>query len=886
MQTEEHVANLSQKIDENESRSAPPSQGTAEQELLGLFGLDRFTGSDEKATMFKVDTPAGWECHRAQPWAYLKLQSSSLPDQGWKIHVSSVEASAYQVLSIVSRIAFERGISFKHLVDVGQLRSSNSKYADRASAGKFIALYPVSEEELEVVLRELDSRLQGMSGPYVLSDVQFGKAPVYVRYGAYSEMWTITEDGVQVLALRDDSGELVEDMRQPEFHVPPFVSVPRFLSEIVRERLQPTDGTLSALLEGYKFERVLHFNNGGGVYLLRDESTQALVIMKEGRANAGWDPRGMDAFSRVRYEYSNLLVLSGTQLVPKPLDFRTLGDHAFLFEEFVDGLDMHSWVASRYPYSYTYDLDGYVEEALEVLGKLEVAVGEVHSSGFALMDLQPTNIIVSTSGDVRFIDLESCCAVSGDQARSRIGTPGFMPKGEHTPVGRDNYALLQLALNLFCPTTSLTALSDSVVDTQLTYIAKHFPDRVVSKLRALLGKAAAELTNSRLTSYRLASDGSLEIDSLLAGVTLGIERTRADESNSGDFSGLYPIGASASSKCSQLALEHGLAGLLFALDSEGRNSDDDVRVIAQAAAELRAPVPGLLDGMTGVSVFLSARGRHREAMDLYRRVRSKSRGKNNLSIRSGLAGELIGQIAIYTLNQAPEMLIEIEASVEELSGYVARPPAAIVSPGRMSAIPLGLIDGWSGVALSLTMAAKALGANDLYDVAREAIELDFKNMVLAPDGSLQANDGFRMMPYLADGSGGLGLALALIPIAHRRSGDDRTLARVLQACQARVSISGGLFHGRAGLLLCIAVIGALRFETSQGVAGFSEQFSLLSLHLFTWIGEAGVYLSADDNRRLSLDLASGSAGLAFLIRIMKQSPDDDISRWLKAMLVP
>ncbi|NEE43927.1 hypothetical protein G3M55_04785, partial [Streptomyces sp. SID8455] len=70
---------------------------------------------------------------------------------------------------------------------------------------------------------ELSTALAGRSGPYVLSDLRIGDAPVYTRYGAYVPRWCADADGSRVLALRDPSGQLVPDERGVVFRTPSWV---------------------------------------------------------------------------------------------------------------------------------------------------------------------------------------------------------------------------------------------------------------------------------------------------------------------------------------------------------------------------------------------------------------------------------------------------------------------------------------------------------------------------------------------------------------------------------------------------------------------------------------------------------------------------------------
>jgi hypothetical protein len=805
---------------------------------------------------FSASFTENWSSHCASPWTHVAPIGASIPEQGWKTHVSATAATAHQALAVVSAIAVDLGVPFKHLSTLADFLAFNSKYADRASGGKFIALYPRDEAQLAELLTHLTTALAGFPGPFILSDAQHGDAPVFVRYGAFRELWS-TVHGHDVLCIRDPDGNPVEDRREPQFSVPDFVDVPDFLEAVVRTRLHPEDDSLDVLLDGRTVEHVMHFTNGGGVYLLIDAHGRR-VIMKEGRPDAGVDPRGVDASRRVRHEHANLVALADTGVTPLPHGFRSAGGHGFLFEEYVDGDSLHSWIAQHYPFSYAASVNEYERDALIVVTALVDAVERVHARGFAVMDLQPSNVIVRADLTVRLIDLESCCPLTAVRADTYIGTPGFVPRVEHTPLQRDSYALMQLALDTFLPLTALSAVSDTVIDRSAEIITARFSGAVVTLLDELRAAGESVRDDAGLVSCAAIPGTPAEAAVLLAA---GLRRARRTADT---FP--YPLdsgGALHPSTAYSVGLQDGLAGIMF-------GARDDLLETANCASlaasvqEIPTPRRGLFTGLTGAALLLQ----RRDPSNDYRALIGKARPADpwNVSLRSGSAGELLAAVLLARDSQQRD--VALMDALETVRTAVRNPAADIVSPGNGTDRPLGLLDGWSGVAYALATAADHLDDDGLFDEARDALELDLPNLVRASDGSLQADDGQRMMPYLADGSAGIGIALSAIPVEHRRIGDDEILHGIAMACRARVCVSAGLFHGRAGLVLALA---ALDIDDIDGVTVadvVSEQLELLAPHLFLAADDGSLFVAADDNTRLGTGFAEGAAGVAYMFRLL------------------
>src|SRR5262249_4960444 len=159
---------------------------------------------------------------------------------------------------------------------------------------KLVTIYPVDDTTCEKILMELGEVLDGEPSPYILTDMRWGRGPLYVRYGAFVNRRCLSEDGQLVAAMEDDTGALVPDGRDPVCRVPPWVKLPDFLAPhfAARNAVTLTDVP-------YTVERVVHFSNGGGIYVGRCTRTGEQVVLKEGRPHSGLDGQGHDAVARV-----------------------------------------------------------------------------------------------------------------------------------------------------------------------------------------------------------------------------------------------------------------------------------------------------------------------------------------------------------------------------------------------------------------------------------------------------------------------------------------------------------------------------------------------------------------------------------------------------------
>lgn len=382
----------------------------------------------DKSEKFRIEPAKSlfggkWVITEERPWKYYTFPDS-LPEQGWKLHVSVIPDDAEKVLNEVAPVLSKTMTSFKHLVDLGTLKSMLVKYANRAQCGKFITIYPSDDSKLADLCAELVPILKKYSGCDILTDCRIPGTTLHSRYGAFKRMNVRNDEGELVPAIKHPDGHLIPDKRETRFYIPDWVEVPDILKEAVVER---TSANLPAdAFDPYEIKSVMHYSNSGGVYKAINKITGEQVVIKEARPFTGLDGNGLWAQDRLRIERDVLKDLIEVKGVAKYIDYLKIAGHEFLVEELADGSEITRWTAQNYPFNKKQNPSQYLKKAAKIAVNLKTAVKQIHDAGWVMSDVQPKNIIVTSDLNVRMIDFET--AVKADEPIIRgVATPGFVP---------------------------------------------------------------------------------------------------------------------------------------------------------------------------------------------------------------------------------------------------------------------------------------------------------------------------------------------------------------------------------------------------------------------------------------------------------------------------
>ncbi|MGW7679270.1 class III lanthionine synthetase LanKC [Kribbella sp. NPDC054772] len=779
--------------------------------------------------------PEHWQHVPGEQWMHYAPEDLELAKQGWKIHVSARLQDVERTLEAVWEYCVPRGIAFKFLRNEAVLVMVNSKAAPRGSSGKLVTIYPTDDAQLELVLKELNEILHSVEGPYILSDLRYADGPLFTRYGAFVSRYCLNQAGERVLALEGPHGTLVPDHRGPTFVTPPWVELPKFLQPHLDARNAVTTNDLAYTIDG-----VIQFSNGGGVYLGHHTESGDRVVLKEGRPYAGLDMAGRDAVTRIAHERDILEQLDGLDAVPRTHDYLQLGDHHFLVQEHIDSVSLQRELVRRYPLTHPdateADKAAYAEWATAMVAKVGAAVGQLHERGVVFCDLHPDNLLLDVNGKLTLIDFEVATKAE-DQARSTLAHPGYAAPPDRQGIDVDRYALACIALSVYAPqATILLNLHPGKAFQLADMIAETFPVP-----RAELDEAVTTIVGAAATNdlHDLPLPGKADWTEVRAALATAIVASatpeRTDRLFPGDIAQFRDGGG--------LDLATGAAGVLYALAKTGAGRfpeyDDWLRKRA-----VDAPAgPGLYDGLHGVAHVLDELGYRQDALDLIDRTLADDWSSRELGLHSGLAG-----IGLNLLHFDTESTLRARA-VRVLDLVADRLHADVpeISGGQYPRA--GLMYGSSGPALLFLNAFEQLGDTGLLDLAEIAIRQDLKRTVLTEDGMRQINQGWRTLPYLEEGSAGIALVLERY-LRHRPSEELAvTLQELMRVTHCSYYVQPGLFMGRAGLLLTAAALGDEVDELIHGLGWHAMPF------------EGGLAFPGNQLLRLSMDLATGSAGV-------------------------
>ncbi|MEU3560574.1 class III lanthionine synthetase LanKC [Kitasatospora sp. NPDC006786] len=787
--------------------------------------------------------PEGWRGRTQGVWEVLAPPGGPrLPEQGWKVHVSATPESAEETIETAWRVCRRLGLPWKYLRSRLVVAVTNAKYADRSASGKVVTVYPRTAAELETVLAELDEALGGRPGPYVLSDLRWNQGPVSVRYGGFALMWCELPDGTRVPAVEDPDGRLVPDARRPRFTVPEWASTPDFLAE----RIAAAAADAGAGLGRYRVVKALHFSNAGGVYLAEDEDGRQVVI-KEARPHAGLDASETDAVARLLVERDVLERIGHLPFVPELYEYFTSWEHHYLVMEYIPGESFSAWLGREYPLTRhrpdARTLADFAGLAVTRLALVEECVAALHREGVAFGDLHHRNIMIRPDGTVALVDFELSTPLDTPRRRT-LGAPGFTDPAITDAREADLFALGCCQLAAFVSLTALTRRNPAVVGGLLELVAESFPTVPAGFAERMAERLALSPALRPHLGARPAAGPRAELTAaaLLRGIDGAATPGREDRLHPGDVAGLRPGGA--------LGLAYGSSGVLLARHLAGAAPDEE-QLDWLAAVVRRAPADtpaGLYDGLAGAGWLFHRLG-HPDAPNVVDRL---------------LAGPLPSSLGLYGgLTGVAQLLLEAGATDEALA--LAAKAAGRIGEAGLLDRP-GLLRGWSGPAVLFARCARLTGDTAWAEAAERAVRCDLRHGRLVDD-MLQTYSSGRLLPYLAEGSAGVALAVLALPDAQAEAlGAERVLEAAARAGAVRVVVQGGLFNGRAGLAYTLFQVAA-RLPHWQAEA--EDQLRLVELHLAPH--QDGSVLHGDQLIRLSTDLATGSAG-ALLALAAAKSP--------------
>lgn len=851
---------------------------------------------------------AGWTSATEGVWTRWRPDGVPSPDEGWKIHVSTVRDRVQHTLDTVAAICCEERVPFQHLSGSSFFMSIHHKHAPRAQAGKFCTVLPPDADTAGRLMERLSTALQGEEGPYILSDRRFRDSRVvHYRYGAFTDRRRVEPNGGTVPLVRDGSGRDVPDVRAPRFVLPAGVEDP-FAG--------PAEPHSGPVLLGGRFQvtGVIRHANGGGAYRATEVATGRPVFVKEARGHNGFAQDGGDARARLRREHDMLRLVHDRApgRCPEPIAYVTEWEHDFLVTEFVAGMPFLQWVAVNSPLG---GLDvpadrhtGYLGTVEAMLAGLRADLDELHRAGVRFGDLGAGNVLVCGAGSpggtgtagggwdpqltARLIDFEAA-AEGADDGGADGDAHGFAALAlcalfpfssplERDPRGR--LALYRRDVELSGPIPEAlwrtatrfqeeggggsgggTDGSRTGGDGTRSGGRTGPADRTGSTGRTPAGSrtAAPEPAASVWelpTPDELDREPAAALVGLRNGLAAGLLAMARPDGEPWVFPP-SPDGCIRNTHC----VEHGTAGVLHALRCAGTPIPDEL--IARFRSDVMDPAvvlpPGLQAGRAGIAWVLADLGLYEEAEQLLLAAAADPLANASLRLAHGASGVAMAHLAMCGRIDSDRLL---RNALRVGKTLVADPDRARTDAGTP-----GLEAGLSGPALFLH--ALGLHTGDA-QYTRAAVALMHSELdALANGGRGGGSSGGAgrtpVLAHLSNGSAGVATALTRIAAS---TGDERLLVSlpgVLRASRATCSVEPGLYAGVAGRAFALAEHAARTGDAPDRAAAVRVATGLAKYAIRR---PDGLRVIGSLEERFHADLGSGSAGVLLAVSHVLRAP--------------
>jgi serine/threonine protein kinase len=840
----------------------------------------------------KAHLKDGWKISRQGVWYNVLLSEDQLPDQGFKIHISATSRTAGEVMQRVIPICLEKQTAFKALIDGFILDFTNSKNYARASSGKFMTIYPKSQQECGDLLEELQEATTGLDGPYVLSDARFADSKVvFYRYGGFRQRFQLNIFGEIVPMMLDTEGNLIPDRRFPYFQLPDGIEDP-FKTDDEEEAGSPQ------LAGRYTIGSALRFSNSGGVYLGEDAQTVQRVVIKEARPFVNQTERNADdAITTLKKEAEVLKRMQVTPYVPRFIDLFQEWEHQFLVEEYIEGIALSSFRALEgigllIKRTVTQeDVIEFCQRFAEVAGRLLEAVLEFHKQGIIIGDLSPSNIIIDVDTlDLKLIDFEGALFPENqDSFKDTTITTGFVSPqrlaGNAATYEDDLFSLGSVLYSLVIPVQEYFPLNPEAERRFYDSVALDYdlPPEVGELIFSLRDR---DLEAAHTALIALSSDelGEREWSPQLEGpprateqeafeIIKGVQQYILGTADLERTDRLWPADCRIF-MTNPLSVAYGALGTaLFLKAATGNLPEPFLQWILDRPISDESYPPGLFAGLAGVAWALSELGQTKRAAEAIELAHSSPLRNESADIFYGEAG--IGLASLYFWHKTGDSLyLDKARESAEMIAEMARhddedgpegPYWINVDGGHY----YGYAHGNAGIAFFLLRLYQATKDSHHLEQATAALEYEIANGIYEDDYAvwLRSKKDALRGAYWRYGAAGVGSVLIRF---YEALGDDRYLDIAKKAARyasAKYAVLPTQLIGLSGMGEFLVDM----YHFTGDESYLQDAWRLVDgIMLYQIPRPQGIAFPGEELLRISTDFGTGSAGIAmFLMRLLR-----------------
>lgn len=855
--------------------------------------IERYKPTNEYFDIASSILPKDWAIKQRSFWTMCVPPGWVGIKHGWKIHVSSQVKNASETLTIVATILAKERIAFKFCSDPRMLRMSTRKTWSRFQIGKAITIYPRDEQQFKLVIEQLYVATKHLIGPHIITDRAYRDSrTIYYRYGAHAKDRRVDRLGLMVAGFTLDDGTWYEDIRGPQFRLPPGYVDP-FSQQLPASNQQPNQPI--TLAGRYQVTAALKFNATGGVYVGTDTSTGREVVIHEVRGMLGHMAEATDDPVFVLKRQARIQQkLTSTGLVPEFVDLFQEWQNWFLVEEKLDAATL--WNKSmEFYYANEYQrLNFGLHKIRETIKTIAEGLKTIHARDIVLRDLTKNNVMFTMDGKIKFIDLEFAFELDDPSDLWVKGwTPGYASKEQHqsrrpTPAD-DHYAFGVLILDLLTFTsTGLDLGREAILEKKLKQVLSDLtlPMELYDLVKGLTSLNVEERWDlddvldfletlpesmSDVLMFPVKNDllniepAKPDLIDRLASTEQGLQRYLDAVIDLSRKDRLWPASPMVF-LTNPVSIQYGAAGTAFyLLRSRGAVDAPILDWIEERATNTLCPM-GLYSGLSGVALLMLQSGRIDSARKQMQRILSNKDQFTCASLYFGLAGW--GLVSLHFWKVTGEhSYLELAAEIgNQLISSADQDPSGIYWPTE-GKVFLGLGDGQSGVALFLTYLSAASGdlrfANAAalaldYDIARGnriAGRITWRYHVDSPESDPN-------LPHMRFGSAGVGTAC----IRHfALSGEERFKQVALDcAYSVRSRVTNKIWQDSGNACYGEYLLDMAHFLDEPRFRDIAYyQAEALLPHALEY--PEGIAFAGTDHHRVCCDYSMGGAGIGIFL---------------------
>jgi hypothetical protein len=320
---------------------------------------------------------------------YFYADRVTLPNAGWKIHISTSLRYAAALFERVVPHLIDHSLNFKLPASATGLRALNSGVGGLPQIGKVVTIYPPNETSFRHHALWFDQHWRPIRFPNVRSDFQISEGgAVFFRYGDFFS------SSLGAHPAHADEVDLAPNVRRLRPVAPARAKLPLPHVE-VREQVR----TIS--IGGTEYIRIKPVRQSakGDIELGITPSLDTTFI-KIAHVGADEDFFGFDSSDRLQREVGFLIKAKTAGVsCPAVLDFSIDPEPAVALQD-IRGMRPH-WSRSW---------------GTEMISAIIDQIQRLHVVGILHRDVKPSNIIIDNDGKVVLIDFEHACYVGESPA--------------------------------------------------------------------------------------------------------------------------------------------------------------------------------------------------------------------------------------------------------------------------------------------------------------------------------------------------------------------------------------------------------------------------------------------------------------------------------------